>query len=77
MLPDIVLFAGLDATNDSGLWETNGTGSGTAVTGAGASGIAPTSITVLGGQILFEGVNSSGDFGLWTTDGDLTDTVES
>ena len=79
MLPNIVLFQGQDAIDDSGLWATNGTGSGTfelAPTGAGASGISPSAITVLGGQVLFEGVNSSGDFGLWTTDGTAGGTVE-
>jgi hypothetical protein len=37
-----------------GLWETNGTGSGTfeLAPGVGPSGLSPSSITVLGGQVL-------------------------
>ena len=79
MLPNIVLFRGQDALNDSGLWGTNGTGIGTfelAPTGADAQGLSPSSITVLGGQVLFEGVNSSGTNGLWTSDGTAAGTVE-
>ena len=29
MLPNIVLFEGIDANNRTGLWETNGTAAGT------------------------------------------------
>ena len=79
MLPNIVLFRGQDPVNDSGLWETDGTGSGTfELTPAGGSalGLTPSSITVLGGQVLFEGANSSGHLGLWTTDGTAAGTVE-
>ena len=79
MLPNIVLFQGQDALNNSDLWETNGTGTGTfelAATGAGAQGLTPSDITVLGGQVLFEGVDLSGDFGLWTTNGTAIGTVE-
>jgi ELWxxDGT repeat protein len=79
MLPNIVLFQGQDALNDSGLWETNGTGSGTfelAPSGTGAQGLSPSGITVLGGQVLFEGVDLSGDSGLWSTDGTAVGTVE-
>ena len=60
MLPNIVLFQGQDALNDSGLWETNGTGSGTfelAPAGTGAQGLSPSGITVLGTRVLFEGVD--------------------
>jgi ELWxxDGT repeat protein len=79
VLPNIVLFRGQDALNDSGLWETNGTGSGTfelAPAGIGAQGLSPTSITVLGGQVLFEGEDLSGHSGLWTTDGTAVGTAE-
>ena len=79
MLPNIVLFEGQDTAGEDGLWETNGTGSGTfefAPTGADASGLSPSAITVLSGAVLFEGLDSSGDFGLWTTDGTATGTVE-
>jgi ELWxxDGT repeat protein len=79
VLPNIVLFRGQDALNDSGLWETNGTGSGTfelAPAEAGAQGLSPKSITVLGGRVLFEGVDLSGDLGLWSTDGSAVGTTE-
>ncbi len=79
MLPNIVLFQGQDALNDSGLWETNGTGSGTfelTPAGTGAQGLSPSSITVLGGQVLFEGVDLSGHSGLWITNGTAAGTAE-
>ena len=66
VLPNIVLFQGQDVLNDSGLWETNGTGTGTfelAPTGAGAQGLFPSGITVLGGQVLFEGAIPSATLG--------------
>jgi hypothetical protein len=80
VLRSIVLFRGEDALNASGLWETNGTGSGTfelaPIGGADASGLSPSNLTLFNGEVLFEGVNSSGDFGLWTTDGTAVGTVE-
>jgi ELWxxDGT repeat protein len=81
VLPNIVLFEGQDALNDSGLWETNGTGSGTfelalPPTATGPFGLTPRYLTVLGGQVLFEGTDSSGDLGLWTTDGTPLGTME-
>jgi hypothetical protein len=53
MLPNIVLFAGQDAMNDTGLRETNGTGSGTFELAAGRSQRfrdLSSGITVLGGR---------------------------
>jgi hypothetical protein len=44
-----------------------------APTGAGASGVSPSALRVLGGQVLFEGVDSSCDLGLWTIE--LLDVV--
>jgi ELWxxDGT repeat protein len=79
VLPNIVLFQGQDASNDSDLWEADGTGSGTfelAPTGAAASGLFPNDITVMGDQVLFEGADSSDDLGLWTTDGTALGTRE-
>ncbi len=79
MLPNVVLFQAQDALNQSSLWETNGTASGTfelAPAGANSLGLSPTDITVLGVQVLFAGVNSSGDVGLWTSDGTAAGTVE-
>ncbi len=69
-----VLFQGVDATGDIGLWETDGTASGTfeltPITGANASGLSPSNLTVFNGEVLFEGKDSSGQFGLWATNGD-------
>ena len=79
MLPNVVLFQGQDALNDSGLWETNGTGSGTfelAPAGTGAQGLSPSGITVLGTRVLFEGVDLGGHSGLWITDGTAVGTTE-
>ena len=79
MLPNVVLFRAQDSLNQSSLWETNGTASGTfelAPAGANSLGLSPTDITMLGAQVLFAGVNSSGDVGLWTSDGAAAGTVE-
>jgi ELWxxDGT repeat protein len=79
VLPNIVLFEGQNTAGENGLWETTGTGSGTfelAPTGADASGLSPSAITVLSGAVLFEGLDSSGGFGLWTTDGTAAGTQE-
>ena len=79
LLPNVVLFRGVDALNDPGLWETDGTGTGTfdlAPAGAATSGIFPGDLTLFNGQVLFEGVDSSGDLGLWTSDGTTLGTVE-
>ena len=73
MLPNVVLFQGVDATGDIGLWETVGVAGGTfeltPITGANASGLAPSNLTVFNGEVLFEGKDSSGQFGLWATNG--------
>ena len=64
------------------MWETDGTVAGThELTGiAGAqtkgSGLSPTDLTVLNGQVLFSGVDSAGHTGLWTTDGTAAGTHE-
>ena len=77
-----VLFAGVDSSGQLGLWETDGTVAGThELTGiAGAqtkgSGLSPTDLTVLNGQVLFSGVDSAGHTGLWTTDGTAAGTHE-
>jgi ELWxxDGT repeat protein len=45
MAENVVLFQGVNASGDTGLWETNGTTSGTfelaPIAGADASGLAP------------------------------------
>lgn len=59
MLPNIVLFEGQDTAGEDGLWETNGTGSGTfelaPIGGADASGLSPSNLTLFNGEVLFEG----------------------
>ena len=80
MVQNVVLFQGVDATGEIGLWETNGTASGTfeltPITGADASGLSPSNLTVFNGEVLFEGKNSSGDIGLWETNGTASGTFE-
>jgi ELWxxDGT repeat protein len=77
-----VLFGGVDSSGQLGLWETDGTAAGThELTGiAGAqtkgSGLSPSDLTVLNGQVLFSGVDSAGHTGLWTTDGTAAGTHE-
>jgi hypothetical protein len=63
-LPNIVLFRGLNASDQSGLWETDGTVGGTLES---VAGLAPSNLTVFSGEVLFESVDASGHFGLWTT----------
>ena len=71
MVQNVVLFQGVNASGDQGLWETNGTASGTfelaPIAGANASGLAPGNLVGFNGEALFEGVNSSGRAGLWVT----------
>ena len=71
MLPNVVLFAGVDATNTASLWETNGTVSGTfeltdvaspppLITGEPNFGFVPEpgmslDLTVFNDQVLFYG----------------------
>ncbi len=80
MLPDVVLFSGVDTAFQQGLWETNGTAGGTfeltGISGASASGISPTDLTTYNGEALFEGTDSSGIFGLWKTNGTVAGTQE-
>ena len=84
-----VLFEGVDASGDHGLWMTNGTAAGTTeiggiangnIFGAYASGllrsITDPDFTVFNGEVLFEGVDASGDHGLWMTNGTAAGTTE-
>jgi ELWxxDGT repeat protein len=75
-----VLFNGLDSSSQFGLWETDGTASGTkeltGIAGAAGTGLAPFDLTVLNGQVLFGGRDSSGQLGLWETDGTVAGTHE-
>ena len=64
MLPNVVLFQGLNASDTDSLWETNGTASGTfaltPISGEPAYGFAPypqlsLDLTVFNNQVLFRG----------------------
>ena len=82
----VALFRGRDAANNIGLWETNGTATGTfelapvagaAVVGTPGSDVQPQSMTVLGGEVLFDGADQQDTEGsLWETDGTAAGTVE-
>ena len=72
-----VFFSGVDASGDTGLWETDGTAGGThelLVSGANAAGISPSDFTVFDGQLVFRGLNASGRWQIWATDGTAGDT---
>jgi ELWxxDGT repeat protein len=84
-----VLFNGENASGQSGLWATNGTGAGTheltGISGAytGAEGLTPFDLTVFrssgirnGEEVLFDGLNASDLFVLWVTDGTTAGTHE-
>jgi hypothetical protein len=85
MLLNLVLFEGTDASDHVGLWETNGTVSGTfelapiAGTYAGPAtpiGLSPSNLTNFNDEVLFEGVNTSRQFGLWVSNGVAAGTME-
>jgi ELWxxDGT repeat protein len=83
-----VLFEGVDASGDHGLWMTNGTAAGTTEIGGIANGDVfdaysggllasnDPSFAVLNGEVLFNGVNASGHSGLWVTNGKTFGTSE-
>jgi ELWxxDGT repeat protein len=87
-----VLFAGLDAANQTGLWVTDGTAVGTheltGINGAftGSGGLfggpptthvnAPPDLTIFNNEVLFNGLDTAGDNGLWVTDGTAAGTHE-
>jgi ELWxxDGT repeat protein len=85
-----VLFAGMDATGNRGLWVTIGTAAGTSeltgIAGASSGGIfngivnsttfGQPDFTILHGEVLFEGMDASGMPGLWVTDGTAAGTHE-
>ena len=75
-----VLFSGLDASGDMGLWVTDGTATGTheltGITGADPSGLAPSDLTVYNGEVLFRGLDQSGRPQLWVTNGTVAGTHE-
>jgi ELWxxDGT repeat protein len=83
MLPNVVLFQGSNTSDTQGLWETNGTASGTFLitNGTFPDGFQPSplsllDLTVFNNQVLFSGRDGRGLYGLWTTDGTAAGTVE-
>ncbi len=82
----IVLFVGYDADNHAGLWETNGTASGTfEIGGLGNAGISggltflgnqSPDFTVYNGEVYFNAIDSQGRSGLWVTNGAANGTYE-
>jgi hypothetical protein len=80
MLEHTVLFNGLNASGQFGLWVTDGTADGTEelspILGANSGGVSPNWITVFNGHELFEGDGPSSIFGLWITDGTAAGTSE-
>ncbi len=75
-----VLFNGLDAAGNNGLWVTDGTAAGTheltGIRGANAAGVNPHYMTVFKSKVLFEGIEADGTRGLWVTDGTAAGTHE-
>ena len=83
MVQNVVLFQGTNTSSKRGLWETNGTTTGTfeltPIVGANASGLSPSNITGYNGEVLFEGLDlstPSGHYGLWVTTGTAAGTKE-
>ncbi len=73
----MLLFGGVDAAGQYGLWTTDGTAAGTheiAVNGANANGVSPENLTVNGNKVLFQGLDAAGVFQLWQTDGTTAGT---
>jgi ELWxxDGT repeat protein len=80
---DKVLFSGLDAAGNIGLWVTDGTAGGTYeltnISNANAGGLFDgyfPAFTVLNGKVLFNGIDAAGNEGLWVTDGTAAGTQE-
>jgi hypothetical protein len=78
------LFNGADTAGHLGLWMTDGRtaagtqelGGSTGISGAAATGLDPTDMTVFDGKVLFTGVDANGLSGLWATDGTAGGTHE-
>ena len=69
----VVFFEGANTNNQLGLWETDGTASGTFQL---TSIVNPANLVALNNEALFEGQNTSGDFGLRVTNGTPAGTVQ-
>ena len=72
-----MLFSGVDASGDVGLWAWNGTSATELVAGlAATTGLHPQDITVYDGEVLFNAFDASGQAGLWVTNGTAGGTHE-
>jgi ELWxxDGT repeat protein len=83
-----VLFSGVDASGQRGLWASDGTAQGTheltGISGASLGGLFDNGagystypdFTVFGDEVLFDAVDSDGQMALWVTDGTGQDTHE-
>jgi len=82
-----VLFDGVNATGNLGLWVSDGTAAGTheltGISGAASSGLftqdgtgSHPSFSIFNGEVLFKGEDASGKWGLWATDGTAAGTHE-
>jgi hypothetical protein len=84
MIRQIVLFGGLDAADTFGLWETNGTASGTyeltGISGASDTGLflnqTTPDFTPFNGEMLFAGSDTAGAYGLWVSNATTAGTYE-
>ena len=81
MLPNVVLFQGVDSSGHAGLWETDGTVAGTfeltGIAGAPSTGLDPAELAPLNAnEAMFNGLDKSGLSGLWETDGTAAGTHE-
>ena len=81
MLPNVVLFQGVNSIGNTGLWETDGTATGTfeltGIAGTFSTGLYPGSLAPLNAnEVLFNGVDKGGLVGLWETDGTAAGTHE-
>jgi ELWxxDGT repeat protein len=78
-----VLFSGIDAAGNYGLWVTDGTAAGTHEL-TGISGASPVGLfyglnadlAVLNNEVLFAGQDAANQVGLWVTDGTAAGTHE-
>jgi ELWxxDGT repeat protein len=82
-----VLFDGVNAAGNLGLWVTDGTAGGTheftGISGAASSGLftqdgtgSHPGFSIFNGEVLFKGYDTSNKWGLWATDGTAVGTHE-
>ena len=82
-----MVFIGYDTEGHVGLWETNGTASGTVeIGGVGGTGLSAAlnfdtgfttpDFTVYGNEVLFDGIDGSARNSLWETNGTVSGTKE-